>query len=271
MKLRLSVKSFRQFVGKFLVGLLQLQSTCSYDFALREKIFVWNFHFFIISESDQKNIEFRQSIFGRVVKTAFYVCIRTFWQKLLSFSERYKLLLLSDLQRNFFWILSKLIGEVLKTAIYGPIGYFEQKGFLWKLLRCFCLLWSLSKRYLTICREIFGGVVKTAFWESMPYFSGKTFCLWKKCTCFGSFRYWANKFRPLVEKFSAGLRQPLSMCPEDLIYERFFLKENGLIIFSDLELNVLAFCRKSVGEVAKTAFYVPIWMFFFINFFLLKK
>ena len=224
MKLRLSVKSFRQFVGKFLVGLLQLQSTCSYDFALREKNFVWIFHIFIISDSDRKNIEFRQSIFGRVVKTAFYVCIRTFWQKLLSFSERYKLLLLSDLQRNFFWILSKLIGEVLKTAIYGPIGYFEQKGFLWKLLRCFCLLWSLSKRYLTICREIFGGVVKTAFWESMPYFSGKTFCLWKKCTCFGSFRYWANKFRPLVEKFSAGLRQPLSMCPEDLIYERFFFE-----------------------------------------------
>ena len=221
MKLRLSVKSFRQFVGKFLVGLLQLQSTCSYDFALREKNFVWIFHIFIISDSDRKNIEFRQSIFGRVVKTAFYVCIGRFWQKLLSFSERYKLLSLSDLQLNFFWILSKLIGEVLKTAIYGPIGYSEQKAFLWKLLRCFCLFRSLSKRHLTICREIFGGVVKTAFWESMPYFSGKTFCLWMKYF-FGSFRDWANKFRPLVEKFLAGLRQLLSMCPEDLIYERYF-------------------------------------------------
>ena len=87
-------------------------------FLLREKIFVWKFYFFIISDSDRKNIELRQSIFGRVVKTAFYVCIRTFWQKLLSFWERYKLLSLSDLQRNFFRILSKIIGEVLKTAIY---------------------------------------------------------------------------------------------------------------------------------------------------------
>ena len=109
---------FGSLFWKFSVGLLQLQSTCSYDFSLREKVFVWNFYFFIISDSDRKNIELRQSIFGGVVKTAFYVCIRTFWQKLFSFWERYKLLSLSDLQRNFFRILSKIIGEVLKTAIY---------------------------------------------------------------------------------------------------------------------------------------------------------
>ena len=86
-----------------------------------EKIFVWKFHIFIISDNDRKNIELRQAFFGGVVKAAFYVCIRTFWQKLLSFWERCNLLSLSDLQRNFFWILSKIFSEVLKTAFYVSI------------------------------------------------------------------------------------------------------------------------------------------------------
>ena len=133
---------------------------------------------------------------------------------------------LSDLQRNFFWILSKNIGEVLKTAVYVSIWILWAKRVSWRLFNCFFLFRTLSKWFLTICREIFGGVVKTAFWESMPSISWKTFCLWKKYTCFGSFRYWANKFRPLVENFLAGLRQLLSMCPEEHIYEKYsFLKK----------------------------------------------
>ena len=148
------------------------------------------------------------------------------------FWERCKLLSLSDLQRNFFWILSKIIGEVLKTAVYVSIWILWSKRVSWRLFNCFCLFRTLSKWFLTICREIFGGVVKTAFWESMPSISWKTFCLWKKYTCFGSFRYWANKFRPLVENFLAGLRQLISMCPEEHIYEKYSFFKKSIFLFS---------------------------------------
>ena len=155
MNLRLSAKFFRQFVGKLLVGLLQLQSTCSYDFSLRENNFVWKFNIFIISDNDRKNIELRQAFFGGFVKIALYVCIRTFWQKLLSFWERCKLLSLSDLQRNFFWILSKYIGEVLKTGYYVSIWLLWAKRVSWEFLSCFCSFRTLCKRFLTNCREKF--------------------------------------------------------------------------------------------------------------------
>ena len=210
-----------------------------------EKIFVWKFHIFIISDNDRKNIELRQAFFGGVVKAAFYVCIRTFWQKLLSFWERCNLLSLSDLQRNFFWILSKIFSEVLKTAFYVSIWILWAKRVSWKLFSCFRLFRTLSKRFLTICREVFCGVVKTAFWESMPSISWKTFCLWKKYTFFGSFRYWANMFRPLVEHFLTGLWQLPSMSPEEHIYENYFFWKKMVWFFSDLELNLLEFCRKS--------------------------
>ena len=47
----------------------------------------------------------------------------------------------------------------------------------------------------------------------------------------------------------------------------FFWKKNGMILFSDLELNVLAFRRNTVGAVVKTAFFVPIRTFFEEDFF----
>ena len=197
-----------------------------------EKIFVWKFHIFIISDNDRKNIELRQAFFGGVVKAAFYVCIRTFWQNLLPFWERRNLLSLSDLQRNFFCILLKFISEVLKTAVYVSIWKLWAKRVSWRLVNCFRLFRTLSKRFLTICREVFGGVVKTAFGESMPSISWKCFSLWKKYTCFGSFRYWANMFRPLFENFLTGLWQLPSMSPEEHIYEKyFFLKKNWSDIF----------------------------------------
>ena len=40
--------------------------------------------------------------------------------------------------------------------------------------------------------------------------------------------------------------------------DNFFEKQIIWYFFSDFELNVLAFCRKTVGEVVKTAFFVPI-------------
>ena len=42
----------------------------------------------------------------------------------------------------------------------------------------------------------------------------------------------------------------------------FFSKNRWYDIFSDFELNVLAFCQKTIGEVVKTAFFVPIRTFF---------
>ena len=148
------------------------------------------------------------------------------------FWERCKLLSLSDLQRNFFSILSKIIGEALKTAVYVSIWILWAKRVSWRLFNCFCLFRTLSKWFLTICREIFGGVVKTAFWESMPSISWKTFYLWKKYTCFGSFRFWGNKFRPLVKNFLAGLRQLPSMCPEEHIYEKYNFFTKSIFLFS---------------------------------------
>ena len=133
------------------------------------KKFCLKFLFFIISYIDRKTIELRQSIFGGVVKTAFYVCIRTFWQKLLSlWGKDINFCRYRTFSGTFSEFYRKLSARFWKLQFTCPINSFEQKGFLWKLLRCFCLFRSLSKRYLTNCRESFVGVVKTAFWESMP-------------------------------------------------------------------------------------------------------
>ena len=162
---------------------------------------------------------------------------------------------LSDLQRNFFWILSELIGEVLKTGYYVSIWILWAKSVLWELHSCFCFFRTLSKRFLSICREFFGWVVKDEFWESMPYFSGQKFCLWKKYTCSGSFTYWAKKFRSFVENFSKGLRQLLSMCQEDLIYERhFFWKKNGMIFFFRPWVNCFCVLSKNCRRGCENCF-----------------
>ena len=96
-----------------------------------EKNFVWKFHIFIISDNDRKKIELRQAFFGGIVKTEIYVCIRTFWQKLLSFWERCKPSSLSDLQRIFFWILSKIIGEVFQNrSLRVRLKTLSKKGFV---------------------------------------------------------------------------------------------------------------------------------------------
>ena len=95
--------------------------------------------------------------------------------------------------------------------------------FLWKLLSCFCFFFGpWAKDYCPFVGNFLAGLLKLNSESRCHIFREKKFCLWKKYTCFGSFRYWANKFRPLVENFPAGLRQLLSMCPEDIIYERYF-------------------------------------------------
>ena len=106
---------------------------------------------------------------------------------------------------------------------------YSENSFLRVQSNVFSLFWNIKtlKSYSDFEPAIFGWVVKTAF-----YVSGRNI-FWKINNFMNFFWHWANNFRTLNEKFSAGLLKLHSTCPEKHFkkYYIFFERNYSFIIF----------------------------------------
>ena len=139
---------------------------------------------------------------AQLVKTGFYVAIRTFWETILSckiVSQSF-----SEFSRNFSEFLWSLPFGVVKTELYesrrkirGKVLLFEKDAFL-----------SISdnerKTLALFFHFFFDAVVETAFYVSKGTLRGKRFFSGKKCI-FQSIWETETNFSNLCQKFYGRL------------------------------------------------------------------
>ena len=159
---------------------------------------------------------------AQLVKTGFYVAIRTFWETILSckiVSQSF-----SEFSRNFSEFLWSLPFGVVKTELYesrrkirGKVLLFEKDAFL-----------SISdnerKTLALFFHFFFDAVVETAFYVSKGTLRGKRFFSGKN-VFFNQFGRLRQTFQTCVKHFMAGLSNLRFTCPSKQFEGRSFLRK----------------------------------------------
>ena len=143
---------------------LKLVSTCPEEHFQRLFLKSWNFRIFL---------NFVRQMFGRLVKTAFYMNLRgTLWGQIISF-ENFKFLIISG-----FWAKKTSDfnekNSVVKTAFCVSRGTFSGKITFGKTIHFFVVFRHWAKNFRPF-GAFFGMVVRTAFYVSQKTFWG-IFC-----------------------------------------------------------------------------------------------
>ena len=146
----------------------------------------------------------------------------------------------------------------------------RKEVFLWKLLSCFCLFRTLSKRFLTICREFLAGLLKLHSECRCHKFREKLFVYERSILAVAVSDIERIRFGPLLKNIFRDCDNCLQCVHRNIFTKDNFFEKKGMIFFSDLEFNIVPFCRKNVGEVVKIAFFVP-YEHIFQKFFEKKK
>ena len=124
-------------------------------------------------EFQQKIVAFWQRSFGRVVETAFYVPVWTFWRKISI--EIKTIFCRFNFQQKKLDIWGHTLGRVAKTAshLYGGTFCWSVRAFKTRQL-----IWTFSDVPLkcsALWQIFLGRVVKTQFWVSKGLFRGNFF------------------------------------------------------------------------------------------------
>ena len=150
---------------------------------------------------------------AEVVKTTYYVSIRTFWWKFLSW-ERVFLI-------NFKiqWNISENVKEIStaglsKSHYTSPGKQFEEKSCFLKK-KPFVSFSDIDKKFTAEFFTFLGAVVKTVFYLSRRLFWKNKYIFWSRIYLI-IFRYWANIFQPFVVIFWTVLSKLHSKCPKKI-------------------------------------------------------
>jgi len=137
------------------------------------KILVFVYHFRTLSKKTSVS---RQTMFGGVIKTAFYLSTGSFWGKIFTLRKLYFFKTFSDIAQNNFACCRKLFDRIAKTAFYlslGPNEHFGEKQFIWKILVFVNPFRTLSKKFSASRQTEFGGLSKLHSTSQLEHFEGK--------------------------------------------------------------------------------------------------
>ena len=215
------------------------------------RIFFWKVSFFFetISRLWAKNLWHLDIVFGRAVKTAFYLSWGTFSRKICYLKIFLNRQLFPDFVQKLFSFLAKVFGRVVKTAFYVASGAFRGKKLFWKK--------NCVQFFLTLSRNLW------ASWEKFLASSPKLHSTWpleqfewkdidcKQYILYYCFRTLCGQCSDFDKKFLAVMSKLHSTCSETHFGKKGFLFEDKFlfILFS-------VFRQKIFGCVLKTAFYV---------------
>ena len=187
----------------------------------------------------------RQIFFGKVIKTAFYVSIRTIWGKKSVFNLF--CMVFAQWANKFRFFLDFFLTRLSRLHSICPYEHFEEK----KFHHIFYPFRTMSEQFSAFSRNFSDRIVENAF-----YTSGGTF--WNKNTF-----YWSNfafssfpdieqtLFGWLAKSFSQGYQNcSLRVHRIHLMRNATFLK-NIFSHFGTLNKMFSACCQKFFGRVTE--------------------
>ena len=122
-----------------------------------------------------KCLTFWKKIFGRFLKTAFYVSIGTFWGERLLWTKFYVFLTYSDLKKYSLGFLSNFCRQGCQNrTLCVRRNILKRENFL-TYLYVFLSVSVVDRKLSKLCQNVFSRVVKTAFYVSVWNFWGKSF------------------------------------------------------------------------------------------------
>ena len=167
-------------------------------------------HVFSLSLSDFPRNFFAliKVLLVEVVKTAFYVSLRTFSETILSCKH-----FLLNVFQNWVGILMKFLRRGCQNCIIRVQANNFRKSFgFWK--KCNSLSFSdIDREAPAHFSSFFDAIVKTAFYVSRLTFWKKKDSYWNKILVF-FFRYWTEFFQPFVRVLPTVLLEMHSTCLE---------------------------------------------------------
>ena len=235
--------------------------TCQWNFFEEINVFFKHTKFSSTSSFlEQKFSAFSRSFSGRIVKTAYYVSLGTFWRKTFS-CESLFFQQFHTLREEFsaFRPPAKIFfGRCVKIA------FFVSNGPVWGI--CFWKKWcflyyfrTISKKTLTHCdKEFSSASKKTILCVHRKQIEEKKFLV-EKLYFLVIFVPWEKNFRPSVVNVSGGSVKTAFYVSGRIFwgYYCFFFKHCEFSsIFLFIEQKCLAFSWNLSGGAVKTAFYV---------------
>ena len=214
---------------------------------LRKKVFLKKIdlfycHFRTLSE---KPLVLCRHVFGRIVKTAIYLLVGTFWWSNFISKKIFSLLFILGYWAKKFRTYSIFFRQMSELRFRFPMVNSEEESSIEKKL-FFQYFWTLSGILSDLCRDVLGMNFKTAFnvfkkvhWGNCNFFKMNEFffkylvILSKNCsrivflkTIFFHFRSMSKILSAFVDFFSAWLLKLRSTCPWDLFERKqFFFKK----------------------------------------------
>ena len=232
MNLRLSVKIFKQFVGKFLVDLLQLQSTSSYDFSLREKKLRLKISFFYHLRQRSKN--YRTSLSN--IRRSCQNCILRVHKNILTkncflFGKDINLRGYRTFSGTFSEFYRNLSARFWKPDITCPFEDFEQEGFRGKSSVVFVFLGPWAKEYCPFVGNFLAGLLKLNSENRCHQFREKLFVYERSILLLAFSDIERLNFGPLSKNFRRDCDNCLQCLQKNIFTSNMFFEKSLYIIF----------------------------------------
>ena len=251
-----------------------LQSTCSYDFFLRKKFLFENFIFLSSRTTIEKISNFVKHFSEGLSKLHSTCAKERFDKNCFLFGKDVIFCRYRTFSGTFSEFYRKLSARFWKLQFACPLEYFEQKGFRGNSSVVFVFFGPWAKDFWPFVGKFLAGLLKLHSENRCHQFRGKLFIYERSILVLAVSDFKGISFGPLSKTFWRDWDNCLQCVQKNIFTKNvFFWKKKVWHFCQTLSWMYWSFVEKlkTVGEVAKTAFYVPIRMFFFQKKIFFKK